>query len=407
MDEPDRKAFSLRASLKGPLRVRASLGAMALVAAMLLLFSGAAANAGGRGKSYFVYIGTYTHTTSKGIYAYRFSPSTGAIAPLGLVAETAHPSYLIVHPNRHFLYAVNEHESAAETGNTITAFTRDSKTGKLTFLNRVSSKGVGPCHIAIDKTGKFLVAANFGSGSVAAFPIHPDGKLGEASGFVQHYGSSVNPVTQAGPHAHCVVFSPDNRFVIVADRGLDRVFVYRLNHASGSLEPNDPPFIALHPGWGPRHLAFHPNGRYLYLISEMGSMLTALDYDASSGTLKEIQSVSALPEGFSGRNASAEVQVDRAGRFVYESNRGNDSIGVFAVDASTGAVTPVQHVSTQGKTPRNFSLDPTGAYLFAANQESASLVIFRVDPATGKLSPTGQILKDVTEPTCVLFVAAK
>ena len=402
MSEPSRRDFSPTTARRRFLSRGFTI--LALLASTLLSVPGVAANA--RGKSYFVYIGTYTHTASKGIYAYRFSPSSGEVAPLGLVAETAHPSYLIAHPNHRFLYAVNEHESATEPGNTISAFAMDTKTGKLKFLNRVSSKGVGPCHIAIDKAGKILVAANFGSGSVAAFPIHPDGRLGEASGFVQHHGSSVNPVSQAGPHAHCVVFSPDNRFVIVADRGLDKVFVYRLNHASGSLEPNDPPFIALHPGWGPRHLAFHPNGRYLYLISEMGSELTTLDYDAAHGTLKELQSISALPEGFSGHSSSAEVQVNRAGRFVYGSNRGDASIGVFAVDANTGTLTPVQHVSTQGKTPRNFSLDPTGAYLFVGNQESASVVIFRVDAATGKLTPTG-LLRDATEPACVLFVAAK
>jgi 6-phosphogluconolactonase len=379
--------------------------AFALVSLLLFSFPGCIAAAGG--KPYLVYIGTYTHTASKGIYAYRFSPATGAVVPLGLVAETAHPSYLVTHPNHRFLYAVNEHESATEPGNTISAFAMDKKTGKLRFLNRVSSKGVGPCYIAINKSGKFLVTANFGSGSVAAFPIHPDGRLGDASGFVQHHGSSIRPDTQAGPHAHCVVFSPDDRFVIVADRGLDKVFVYRLDHLSGALQPNDPPFIMLHPGWGPRHLAFHPNGRYLYLISEMGSMLTTLAYDADAGTLKELQSISALPEGFSGHSSSAEVQVDRAGRFVYGSNRGDDSIGVFAVDANTGTLTPVEHVSTQGKTPRNFSLDPTATYLFAANQNSASVVIFRVDPATGELTPTGQTLKDATEPSCVLFVAAK
>jgi 6-phosphogluconolactonase len=403
VSEPSLRDFSLTTAHRRSLS--RGLTVLALLLSLLIPFSGFSANAGG--KSYFVYLGTYTHTASKGIYAYRFSSSSGEPVPLGLVAETAHPSYLIAHPNRRFLYAVNEHESATEPGNTITAFAMDTKTGKLKFLNRVSSKGVGPCHIAIDETGKILVAANFGSGSVAAFPIRPDGRLGEASGFVQHHGSSVNPVSQAGPHAHCVVFSPDNRFVIVADRGLDKVFVYRLNHATGSLEPNDPPFIALHPGWGPRHLAFHPNGRWLYLISEMGSMLTTLDYDAGSGSLKELQSISALPEGFSGHSSSAEVQVDRAGRFVYGSNRGDDSIGVFAVDAATGMLTPVQHVSTEGKTPRNFSLDPTGAYLFVGNQESASIVIFRVDATTGKLTPTGQVLKDATEPACVLFVAAK
>ncbi len=378
---------------------------LALLAALLMPALAGAKNSSG--KSYLVYIGTYTHTASKGIYAYRFTPATGDIVPLGVVAETAHPSYLIVHPNHRFLYAVNEHETATESGNTITAFAMDTKTGKLTFLNRVSSKGVGPCHIAIDKTGKILVAANFGSGSVAAFPIHSDGKLGDASAFIQHQGSSIDPERQAGPHAHCVVFSPDNRFVIVADRGLDKVFVYRLNLSTGSLDPNDPPFIVLHPGWGPRHLAFHPNGKYLYVVSEMGSRLTTLDYDAADGALKEVQSVSALPDGFTGRNVSAEVQVDRAGRFVYGSNRGDNSIGVFAIDANTGTLTLVEHVSTQGKTPRNFSLDPTGAYLFAANQDSANIVIFRVDQSTGKLTPTGKVLTDATEPTCVLFVAAK
>jgi 6-phosphogluconolactonase len=382
-----------------------ALLAFGLLASVLLFFSVVAA--GGAGKSYFVYIGTYTHTASKGIYAYRFWPSKGNIVALGLAAETAHPSYLIAHPNGRFLYAVNEHGSAVEPGDTISSFAIDAKTGKLKLLNPVSSKGIGPCHIAIDKTGKILVAANFGSGSVAAFPVYADGRLGEATGFVQHHGSSVNPVSQAGPHAHCVVFSPDNRFVIVADRGLDKVFVYRVDYAAGSLEPNDPPLIALHPGWGPRHLAFHPNGRYLYAISEMGSMLTTLDYDASSGALKEVQSISAVPAGFSGHSASAEVRVDRAGRFVYGSNRGDDSIGVFAVNAADGTLTPVQHVSTQGKTPRSFSLDPTGAYLFAANQESASVVIFRVDRATGKLTPTGPILTEATEPASVLFVAAR
>jgi 6-phosphogluconolactonase len=403
MAHSNRKALSLLAARKKILPCGIAL--FVVLALLLVPLSRSSANSGDKG--YFVYIGTYTHTASKGIYGYRFSPSTGNLAPLGVVAETAHPSFLVVHPSHRFLYAVNEHESATEPGNTITAFAMDTKTGKLTFLNRVSSKGVGPCHIAIDRTGKILVAANFGSGSVAAFPVHPDGRLGEASAVIQHRGSSVDPVRQTGPHAHCVVFSPDNRFVIVADRGLDRVFVYRLNHSTAALEPNDPPFVTVHAGWGPRHLAFHPNGEYLYLINEMGSRLTTFDYDAASGTLKEIQSISALPDGFSGQNVSAEVQVDRAGRFVYGSNRGDNSIGVFAGDAATGALTPVQHVSTQGKTPRNFSLDPTGAYLFAANQDSASVVIFRVDPASGKLTPTGQALKDATEPSCVLFVAAK
>jgi 6-phosphogluconolactonase len=283
----------------------------------------------------------------------------------------------------------------------------DTKTGKLIFLNRVSSKGVGPCHLAIDKTGKILVAANFASGSVAAFPIRSDGSLGEASGFDQHHGSSIDPVRQAGPHAHSAIVSPDNRFVLVADIGLDRLYSYRLNPSAGSLEPNDPPFAALHPGWGPRHLAFHPNGRYLYLISEMGSMITTFAYDAARGTVKELQTVSTLPQGFAGKSTAAEIQVDREGKFIYASNRGDDSIGVFAIDANTGTLSPTQHISTEGKTPRAFALDPTGQYLFAANQNSANIAILRVNSTTGGLTSTGKTLTDSPEPSCVIFVEAK
>jgi 6-phosphogluconolactonase len=374
---------------------------------LLLLLHCAGVVAGSRGKSYFVYIGTYTHTASKGIYAYRFSPASGEVVPLGLAAEAASPAWLIVGPNQHFLYAANESGGNAQTGNTITAYAINTKSGKLTFLNAVSSKGAGPCHLAIDKTGKILVTANFGSGSVAAFPIHHDGTLGDASDFDQHHGSSVIPVLQAGPHAHSVVISPDNRFVLAADIGLDRIFSYRLNVSTGSLEPNDPPFFALHPGWGPRHLAFHPNGRYLYLISEMGSKLTTFEYDPAGGTLKQLQTITTLPEGFSGKSTAAEVRVDRAGQFVYASNRGDDSIGVFAVDGAAGTLSPIQSISTEGKTPRSFALDPTGEYLFAANQNSASIVIFRIDPTTGRLTPTGQLLKDAPEPSSVVFVGAK
>jgi 6-phosphogluconolactonase len=374
---------------------------------LLLLVNGVGLGASPRGKSYFAYIGTYTHHASKGIYLYRFWPSTGETLPLGLAAATASPAWLIVHPTRRFLYAANEYGGGAEPGNTISAYAMDTKTGKLIFLNRVSSKGVGPCHLAIDKTGKILVAANFASGSVAAFPIRSDGSLGEASGFDQHHGSSIDPVRQAGPHAHSAIVSPDNRFVLVADIGLDRLYSYRLNPSAGSLEPNDPPFAALHPGWGPRHLAFHPNGRYLYLISEMGSMITTFAYDAARGTVKELQTVSTLPEGFAGKSTAAEIQVDRKGKFIYASNRGDDSIGVFAIDANTGTLSPTQHISTEGKTPRAFALDPTGQYLFAANQNSANIAILRVNSTTGGLTSTGKTLTDSPEPSCVIFVEAK
>jgi 6-phosphogluconolactonase len=403
MSKPNRKIFS-RCAVSGKNRLR-PIAVLALLAFLLLPFYAAIAKSGD--KSYFVYVGTYTRTAGKGIYGYRFSPSTGEIVPLGLLMATAHPSFLVVHPNHRFLYATNEHGSANEPGDTVSAYAMDLKTGKLTFLSRVASKGVGPCHITIDKTGKFLAAAYYGSGSVAVFPIHSDGTLGEASAFIQHEGKGGDPVSQAGPHAHCVLFSPDNRFLIVAEHGIDKVFVYRFNHTNGTLEPNDPPFIVMPPASAPRHLAFHPNGKYLYLINERSSKLTTFDYDAARGTLTEAQSISALPEGFAGQSRTAEVVVDRAGKFVYGSNRGDDSIVVFAVDPGNGTLSPLRFVSAQGKTPRHIAIDPTGAYLFAANQDSASVVIFRIDRATGKLTPTGQTLKEAAEPACVIFVAAK
>ena len=408
MVEMDLRRTFRRLAIRGKELSRKTTAALfILLLILLLLVNGVGLGASLRGKSYFVYIGTYTHHASKGIYLYRFWPSTGETLPLGLAAATASPAWLIVHPTRRFLYAANEYGGGAEPGNTISAYSMDTKTGKLIFLNRVSSKGVGPCHLAIDKTGKILVAANFASGSVAAFPIRSDGSLGEASGFDQHHGSSIDPVRQAGPHAHSAIVSPDNRFVLVADIGLDRLYSYRLNPSAGSLEPNDPPFAALHPGWGPRHLAFHPNGRYLYLISEMGSMITTFAYDAARGTVKELQTVSTLPEGFAGKSTAAEIQVDREGKFIYASNRGDDSIGVFAIDANTGTLSPTQHISTEGKTPRAFALDPTGQYLFAANQNSANIAILRVNSTTGGLTSTGKTLTDSPEPSCVIFVEAK
>lgn len=374
---------------------------LTLLATMLWAGSGSAAIASP--KSYFVYVGTFTTAASKGIYGYRFSPATGDVVPLGLVAETANPSWMVASPNHRFLYTTNEHPGETEPGNTITAYAIDPNTGGLAFLNRVSSHGMGPCHLAIDRTGTIVVAANFGSGSIATFRIHRDGRLGEASGVVQDRGSSVDPVRQGGPHAHGTVMSRDNRFILAADLGADRIFAHRLNASTGAVEANDVPAAVLPPGRAPRHMALHPTGRYLYLVSDKG--LTTFAYDAAHATLKELQTVS-LPAGSSGQATYSEVQVNGAGTFVYDTNREDGSVGVFAVDAATGTLTNVQHVSTGGKTPRSFSLDPTGGYLFAANQGSGSVTIFRVDPATGMLTEARQSLKEVPEPTCVVFAPA-
>ena len=387
----------MHANLK-PIRALAGL-------LLLLLCASAAVAASG---DYFVYIGTYTLRRGKGIYTFRFQPATGKATALSLAAETPSPAFLAVHPNRKFLYAANEHDGPDVAGrnSTVSAYAIDPHTGALTFLNKVSCRGEGPAHIAVDKTGKALLAANYRSGSLVLMPIQADGRLGEATGFAQHHGIGPKPRAE-GPHAHGAAFSPDNRFALVADRGLDQVLIYRYDRPNGTLAPNDPPLFNSTPGAGPRHLAFHPNGRILYDLNEPGSTVTVLAYGAAGGTMNQLQEISTLPAGFTGTNSTAQLQIDRAARFLYASNRGADNIAVYSIDPAQGTLTPVEHVSTQGKTPRDFSLDPTGRYLFAANQNSDTIVLFRVDPKTGRLPPAGQVVEHVPEPTCVVFVPAR
>lgn len=352
------------------------------------------------GDNYLVYIGTYTRESSKGIYAFRFDASTGKLAPLGLVAEIESPSFLAVHPNERFLYAVSE----AEKGS-VASYAIDRQSGKLTALNTVSAKGGGPCHVNLDKTGQMLAVANYGTGSVAAFPVGADGRLGEATAFDQHEGSSVNPRRQKGPHAHSVDFSPDNRFLMSSDLGLDQVLIYRADPQKAALTANDPPFAKVKPGSGPRHFAFHPTARFAYVINEIASTVTAFTYDAVRGALSEIQTLSTLPEGGADRNSTAEIEMHPSGKFLYGSNRGHNSIAVFAIDQQKGTLTLIQNASTQGGPPRNFALDPTGQYLFAGNQDSDTIVLFRVDAQTGKLTPTGDTVK-IDAPVCIRFVSA-
>jgi 6-phosphogluconolactonase len=379
----------------------------ALVASLLLAPGARGAEKVETMGEFLVYVGTYTGPKSKGIYAYRFDPAQDRLTSLGLVGETTNPSFLAVHPNHPFLYAVNElgEYQGAKSGG-VSAFSMDRRTGKLKFLNEVPSRGAGPCHLAVDKTGKCVLVANYDGGSVAVFPVLEGGRLGAASTFVQHHGSSVNRERQEGPHAHCIDLSPDNRFALVADLGLDELLVYRFDPARGSLAQNDPPFAKVRPGLGPRHFVFSPNGNFVYLISEMGSTMTAFSYNGAGGSLHELQTLSTLPENFKGQNDDAEVQVHPSGKFLYGSNRGHDSIAVFAIDSRHGKLASVEDVPTQGKTPRGFEIDPTGSYLFAANQDSDNLVVFRIDPQTGRLTPTGQVL-EVPAPVCVKFVAAE
>ncbi|HET9409631.1 MAG TPA: lactonase family protein [Candidatus Sulfotelmatobacter sp.] len=353
---------------------------------------------------FLFYVGTYTEggTNSKGIYAYRYDAKTAKIEPLGVAAETTNLSFVAVHPNRRFLYAVNELQKYnGQNSGGVSAFSIDSATGKLTFLNEVASRGADPCYITIDRTGKYVLVANYTGGSVAVFPILADGRLGEASSFIQHAGHGVNPERQEGPHAHSIDLTPDNRFALVDDLGLDELLIYRFDASKGTLTSNDPPFAKLDPGSGPRHFALAPNGKFGYVISEMKSTVTAFSY--SDGRLQQLQTVSALPKDFKGRNDDAEIEIHPSGRFLYASNRGHDSITVFSIDSATGKLTLVEHAPTQGKEPRHFEIDPTGKLLFAENQNSNNIVIFRIDQKTGRLTATGQVL-DVPSPVCVKFV---
>ena len=353
-----------------------------------------------------VYIGTYTRQQSKGIYAFRFNPATGKTQSLGLAAEAEHPSFLAIHPSRNFLYAVNEISNfEGRKAGSVSAYAMDTQTGRLSLLNRVSSQGDSPCHLVVDKIGSVLFAANYGAGSVATFPIMRDGKLGEASSLVQHVGGSAHPQRQQGPHAHQVVPAPDGRFALVPDLGLDKVLVYPLEAAKGTFTAGAAVTAKLEPGSGPRHLAFHPGGRFLYVINELRSTVTVFGYDPNKGILEELQTVSALPKNFAGNSTCAEIAVHPRGQFLYASNRGDDSLAVFAVDGHTGMITLIEHVSTQGKIPRHFAIDPSGAWLFAANQATNNVVLFRIDPRTGNLSPTGEIF-EVPSPACVVFVGS-
>ncbi len=285
----------------------------------------------------------------------------------------------------------------------VSAFAIDRATGQLTFLNEVPSRGADPCHITVDKTGKYVLVANYTGGSIAVFPVLADGKLGEAAAFVQHTGRGTNPKRQKKAHAHSIDLSPDNRFAMVDDLGLDELLVYKFESANGSLTPNNPPFAKLDPGSGPRHFALAPSGRFAYVISEMHSTVTAFSNDEKSGTLNALQTISTLPKDFTGQNDDAEIQMHPSGKFLYASNRGHDSVAVFAVDAAKGTLTPVEYTPTQGKIPRSFEIDPTGKFLFAENQKSDTIVVFRIDANTGRLTPTGQVL-NVSSPVCIKFL---
>jgi 6-phosphogluconolactonase len=353
-------------------------------------------------KSLPVYFGTYTsrgEDSSKGIYRSVLDLETGRLANPVLVAEARNPSFLEIHPDGKFLYAVSESGGAGS----VSAYAIDRGTGGLKLLNQQSSGGAGPCHVSIDHAGRNVLVANYGSGSVSVIPIKSDGRLGEPTGFVQHAGSSVNLRRQKGPHAHSINVSPDDRFAFVADLGIDKIMIYRLDVEKGTIVANSPAFAKVKPGAGPRHFAFAPNGKFAYVINELDCTVTAFAYEPASGALTEIQTITTLPNGFDGSNSCAEVRVHPSGKFLYGSNRGHDSIVVYRVDPAKGILTFVEHERADIKTPRNFNIDPMGRFCLVANQGGDSVVVFRIDRETGALEPTGHKVS-IARPVCVRFL---
>jgi 6-phosphogluconolactonase len=393
-----------------PMKTSRRMFALSLIFAAAALFSspeGMAQKSGG--SSYLIYVGTYTtKQTSKGIYAYRFDSTTGQLASLGLAGESTDPSFVAVHPNGKYLYAVNEiGDFNGMKSGAVSAFAIDRKSGTLKLLNQVSTHGAGPCFVSLDKSGRFVLVANYDGGSVATFVIQDDGSLSLVKGFVQHSGSGVDKERQEGPHAHWIGVSPDNRFALVADLGLDDVMVYKLDDVRGGLTPNSPPFSEVKPGSGPRHLAFHPNGKFAYLVSEMSSTVTAFAYSAQKGSLSTLQTLPMLPKDYSGVREAAEIVVHPSGNFLYASNRGTaNSIAAYKIDTSRGTLTLAGMFSTKGQIPRNFVIDPTGQFLLVANEDSGNIVVFRIDAATGALTPTGKV-EEVPAPVCITFVPAE
>lgn len=351
---------------------------------------------------YTMYIGTYTGQKSQGIYQARFDSQSGRLTAPELAVKTQSPSFLAAHPSLPVLYAAGEGSNiGVKREGAVTAFRIDAQNGQLTEINQQPSGGGGPCHVFVDATGKCLLVANYGSGSVASFPIDEDGKTGAASSVIQHAGSSVNKQRQEGPHAHQIVTDSLNRRAYVCDLGLDKVLIYALEPASAKLRENQPPYCKVAPGAGPRHLTFTPDGRYEYVVNEMGCSVSAFRVDPGTGGLHEIQTLSTLPADFKGENSCAEIQVHPSGKFLYASNRGHNSIAVYALSGD-GTMKLVQHESSGGKTPRFFALDPGGNWLLAANQDSDNVTVLKVDTATGKLQSTGRSI-EVGKPVCLVF----
>ncbi len=409
-------------------RIRYAL-CFVIIFAMAVLSSQACA---AQNNDFFMYVGTYTgfkyvhhskpygfgESKSKGIYVSRFNAATGELTEPELATEVINPSFLTISPDRKYLYAISEDPLSVgppmDHSSYVSAFAIDHATGKLRLLNSVPTSGTSTCFISMDKTGKYVMMANFGSGSVSVVRVKDDGSLGGLTSFIQDVGHSVDRGIQMEPHTHSIVVSPDNKYAIVSDLGIDKVLIFNFDVATGKLSPPDPKFASVYPGSGPRHFTFDPAGKFGYQLSEMSGIVDVFAWDPSKGTLTTVQRAHTTPHDFFGSSHSGEIEIHPSGKFLYESNRRTkseterapDSIGVFAVDAKTGMLTPVQESETGGVMPRNFKLDPTGGYLLSGNELSNNVVVFKIDPTSGKLTRTGKEIA-VDTPVCIQFVSVQ
>lgn len=353
-----------------------------LVAFLLLLLTVAPG-----GASMFLYIGTQSADPGTGLSLAEFDAESGTLTSPKLVHESSRPALFVIPADGRHLYTINTGDPGG-----VSAFAIDRQTGALTLLNQVMSPARGPSYLSLDQTEHYLLGANFGGGYVEVITVASDGSLGRQTALMQHYGRSVDPDRQTAPHAHAVRIDLSNRFAVATDLGLDRVFVYRFDATDGTLTPNNPPYVSVSPGSGPRHMAWHPDGRFLCVVEEMENEVTTFRWNPDEGKLTALETVSTLPVDYAGDSAAAEVAVHANGRFVYASNRGHDSIAVFAIDENTGTLTPIEHVDARGKIPRYFVFDPTNQWMLVANQDSDNIAVFRVDAVTGRLTPYGDTI---------------
>jgi 6-phosphogluconolactonase len=350
-------------------------------------------------RDFTVYVGTYTSGKSEGIYVCRLNPLTGELEPYSSI-KSINPSFLVTAPESRYLFAVNEvSEFEGKPSGAVSAFAVNTATGNLRFLNQQPSLGADPCYLTLDRKRKFLMVANYTGGSLALMPIQPGGSLGPATNVIKHQGASIKE-QQTGPHVHCVIVDRSNRYALAADLGIDKVMIYQFDSRAGKLRPNRQSFVDLKPGAGPRHLSFHPSGKYAYVINELDSTVAAFSFNHRNGALNLIETISTLPADFSERSYCADLHIPPSGKFLYGSNRGHDSIVIFEIDGSTGKLQYIEHVSTLGKWPRNFTIDPTGQFLLVANQHSDNVVTFRIDPKTGRLKTTG-LVAEIPVPVCL------